>query len=267
MVNRALATFQSRGLDTLLGINTFIKQQPGIIDAFAIDGSSLLMVRDDGLGGKIDTYIRGQIIMATTQQSTNSSTGMIQLLKVPYYSVVSVIGNATYVDGVDYNIVTSTGAYQHSTKEITNLVWTSTGAVTGEQITINYNYEKLSNDMQLLMTQPENHVTNRDILFFQTIQVTINITMDIYISGDPTTISNAITTAMSNYINNLPLGSTIEKIEVMTLIKDTTGVNNLDTNTFVFLPSGGGTVDAFDDIVLSAKEYAVAASPTINILT
>ncbi len=266
LISRVKARFEGEDLSTRGGLRDLMLDQDNVTDALIVGANHSFMTRDEGYGGSIDIYILGSDSTTTSETVTVTSTGYV-LTSQPVISVSSVIGDSSYTETTDYTFVADTANFAGSTLGQDKILFTSTGPSVGEDITVTYNYNALMATLQNLFTIDANDIVNSDNLVKSTTEVTIDITIAGLVLNtgyDLASVKNSINTALTNLINALGLGDAVELADILGTIKSVAGVDNLDTrmaNTYI-TPSGGGTVNAQGDVILTAKEYPRMGTPT-----
>lgn len=257
LANRISARFEGEDLSTIGGLRTFIKSLNNVIDTFVVGPNNSYMLRDEGNGGDVDIYILGSTTATHTDTFTGSSTGYYVMTYQPVISVSSLVGVSTYTEGIDFTFVKDTGVFAGSTSGLDKIIFTTTGLI-GQDLTLTYTTNSLIGTIQNLFTIDAHDIVNSDVLIKETEQVTINIVITnlILSSGfDETATKNSIQTALSNLINIMGLGITVELADVIGTIKSTAGVDNINILATTITPVGGGTISPQGDILLNAKEY------------
>jgi hypothetical protein len=267
--------FKGRNLATLIGIGLFVDNYS---KKSAIIGSdSPLMLRMGGLGGGIDIYIRDEIMEGVVDTVTITSTGLntlvdpqytltsIKFLYQPVHEIASVTKNGVILDNTYYELIQDSGLLSKSTESLDSLYLTSTGLAhlgefkIGDIIVINYNYNILLHTIQNELNSSTNLYDNRSFLLREQsfFTVTVNASVKLY-SGY--TIANIISSAslkISDYIDGIT-NNVVELADIIGIIKNIAGVDNIDLSTAKLTASDGRTPTASGDLNISDNEYAKA---------
>lgn len=269
--------FKGRNLATTEGIKLLVDNYSK--NSAIIGSNDPLMLRTGGLGGGIDIYIRDEILEGAVDTVTITSTGLntltdptytttsIKFLYQPVHSITSVSKNGTTLSSSYYTLIQDEGLLAKSTTSLDNLTLTSTGIsaigyfVAGDVIVINYNYNKLLHTIEDELNAPTNLYDNRDFLLREQSSFTVDTYMKIKLYTG-FTIASVISSAslkVSDYIS-ANTSSLIELADIVGIIKNLAGVDNIDLSTASITPSDGRTKTASGDIPVSSNEYAKAGN-------
>jgi uncharacterized phage protein gp47/JayE len=260
---RLITVFKSRNIATTTGIKEVVLARSEVIDVYVADVGNPVMVRDSGLGGKVDVYVQSEAgFSGLVENESYVYTGVDYiLLNQPVISIAQVLVNDIAIPAVDYALVPDTGIYSKSTRATDSLHIIS-GASPSDVIKVTYAYNKLFNDLQELMDDDSYHVAGIDILIRSAVETLIDVTCTVeiqlgYIFAD---IKASIADQLTNYIENQNIGSRIVYGDVLNIIHDTAGVIDM-------LPISRlsrSTENTNSTIQLLGNEYPRAGTITIN---
>jgi hypothetical protein len=266
VLSRCALALKGRELDTISGLTLFTKSQPGVQDASVIDNKSPFMTR--GVGNQVDIRVLGNNEVSFTDTFVYSSllvsvNGGIILSHQPVSNILSVTVNSTpKVAGTDYNFVKDTSGYSGSVKSMDNIMFLTT-VNPGDVVVIQYVYDSLMSVLQSLLAQPANNIPNSDILFREAEELLIDITMHVVVFAgfDLVQTQNNVTTALTNYFNNLLLGAPpkglIPQSDIASISAQVPGVSFVDISNLSVHPAIG-----LGDLPVSPIQFA-----RLNILT
>jgi hypothetical protein len=228
---RLINVFKARNVGTVTGIRELALSQPNVIDCYVADVGDPVMVRDGGLGGKVDIYIQsesGFTDIVLNEQFVYSGSDYTFLIQ-PAISITSVynVTTATDITG-NTSLVKDIGTLKESTRA-TDKLHVISSAVPTDVLRVTYVYNKLLNDIQALMDGDAVHIAGIDDLVRSALETFIDVTGSIkiasgYVFGDvQTSIINQITT----YIEAKEIASSIVYGDIINIIHDTPGVADL----------------------------------------
>jgi uncharacterized phage protein gp47/JayE len=141
-------------------------------------------------------------------------------------------------------------------------------------IFVSYKYNEKINLLQNILNADDKHIITADVLVKEAKKITVNVSASVELESDykettsieSTTIGNIIT-AVKNYINNSKLGSKIEESDIVQIIHNVTGVDNVILNSIVITKSRSPYYDeetqTITDITSAENEYFVAGENII----
>lgn len=279
-LTRVIEKFQGRNMASTLGLMTYVRNLAQSVNI--IGARDPEMLRDGGLGGCIDIYIRGDNLVTTTDtltitsvtDSTSSpivtSTG-IQLAYQPVHTIQSLVVNNAIQPTTYYTLSKDTGILARSTNSFDSVTLTSTGRLaTGgfkidDVIDITYNYNGLLHTINNNLIDSQNHYMNRDYLVREMTPVTINFYARIKESiGYPfATVISTVQLGADDVISAISNNENVELADIIGGIKNLPGVDNIDLTTVSIINIGGGTKTAQGDIILGRNEYPVTGTVTV----
>ena len=279
-LQRVVAQFQGRSIASTQGLQNYVNTLTSA--ANVVGTGSPLMLRDEGLGGCIDIYVRGSTLVTTTDTFTAvitdptgprlfTSTGFA-LSSQPVSSISSFVVNGIALSGASYHLVKDTGILSGSTQgydriELTSTGITSTGHLSiGDVINTTYIYNGLLSTIQNTLTNPTNLYINRSYLVRQMTAVTINTTASLAIANGYTwnAVVASVELSIDTYLSSLVNNTSVELANIIGVMKNIAGVSNINIPTVSILNIGGGNLTAQGDILLGANEYAVTGSVNLT---
>lgn len=136
--------------------------------------------------------------------------------------------NKTLIEGIDYNLMKDTKSIYANTiyanDRIEFLRSNSGTPDTGTEVSINFSYNSLIEDCQVVLNNNlENYLILGELLVSQTEPVILDIETNIKLkySYDTEVVKNEILTSLSNYILTLPLGQDISQEDIFTFLSTT----------------------------------------------
>lgn len=255
----------SRSIDTNSGLSIFLSQFSN--DYKIIRYGDAEFVRSKFPGG-VDVYFANIVPETFTETfvvpSANYIGGFI-LSKQPAIDIDLVVGkNSGSIPADKYTILKDTGVLSNSIKSKDAIVFGAPG-ITDESVTVTYTYNSFPETVNSQLALPANDSYNRDMLMRQANEVLVSVTVSIrlQVNAEIELVRNAIITGISNYINNLLIGQSVLKSDVLNLLR-VEGVAAVDFNSFVMTPSGGGTINSVGDVEIANFEFAVFSEATIT---
>jgi uncharacterized phage protein gp47/JayE len=231
---RLINVFKARNIATPNGIRELVLAQPNVIDSYIADVNNPVMLRDNGLGGKVDIYIQSEsgFEAQTSDSYTYNGTDHVFLLQPVIanieVAVTHLVNPPAILDPSNYTLIKDTGLLANSTKA-TDKLHIISGAVVGDIIDVNYVYNKLFNDIQDLMDSDAYHVAGIDVLVRSALETFIDVTGSIKLATGYvfTDVQTSIINQLTNYIEAKEIGSQIVYGDIINIIHDTPGVADL----------------------------------------
>ena len=268
LANRIITKKLGNNIGTLTGYMSTVLADNRVIDAVAAGPNDPEMKRNQ-YGGSVDVYVLGTEI-AQAQDVVISNLGQREfiLLSQPSlnpsgsnFPIVSIAGSVagTLTMTLDYNFVKDTGLLANSVSAQDKVVLTTTGLAkitSGETITANYYYDKLINDLQLVVDADVSHITASDVLIREATEIPVNVTMDISISSgyDFTTVQSGVITAITNSLDALKLDSDLQRSDLVQIAYTVSGVDKVNLTTLIPLV----------DTIANKTQYLRAGTITVN---
>jgi uncharacterized phage protein gp47/JayE len=282
LATRALNAFLGSNKGTKAGYTSLVLAQDGVYDAIVQGPGDPLMIRDNGLGGKVDiwtitapstitqlgpsnnsnlqfqwnqqaAYLLGEkynfpvvpidVDSPITVNGLVSPTGVTILLyekHSPAPAGVAYIASGNY----HYEVIKDDSLdYGHSYKAIDQIKWNSSQiqssissfpGASGMTISINYSYNQKINDLQTLLNNDDNHIVTSDVLAKEARKILVDVASDVVLlpeykvtsATESLNIAN-IVDAVTNYINTNRLGNKIEASDIVQVIHNVAGVDNV----------------------------------------
>lgn len=244
LINRFILLWRGRNRNTENGILAWTYTNPVVKEAVVIGPDSEYTLRGPGA---VDVYVRGESSAQYTQTVTFMSKEVMFDVQ-PVLANSQVIVNASGViyteqDGY-FSIVKDTNTiYQSSASAHDKLVWTDAGYELIKNLpsyTISYYYNSLITDLQSMYDNDGERLITGDILARETKLTYVRIEFGITpLTGyDKQTTMNLVRTNIQNYINTLPLNTTIRQSDIVNIIEETDGVSYTDLPFLQFCKVG-----------------------------
>ena len=279
-LQRVLEKFEGRGLASTQGLINYIRAYATAINVVGANDPE--MERDEGLGGMIDFYIIGETLtnsvdtITITQEGletglnvTYTSTGII-LENQPVHTIVSLIVNDEVIPTEYFELSQDTGILAKSTQSSDQIIITSTGISNGfsfedeDEVEVNYLYNSLLATIEEDLNSTSNHYQNRDYLAreMDPVTVAVYIKFSVVAGQDFDLISPTVETEISAFINSIQNAGSVERADIVGVVKAIATVDNVDLTTMTITPTNGGTLTAQGDILLDKNEYPIAGTIT-----
>ena len=241
------------------GLKSFVQDNfSSVDDVYIVNGESSYMERGEDDPGAVDVWYKGSSPLTRTYVTyyngtcTLNEVDFLPLIEVT--SVSSAAAGAAYVEGTDYEVVTGEGVYSYSNRGSDGIRWLTGGShpAIGDDVTIEYTYNSLSNQLGAYFNSPGFHHLSSDNLFrwSQAKEIEIEAVLTIK-SGSPTNILAAAKQAILTYIKGLLLNDDVEEFDIDGEISKIYGIDNF---TWTILAEKGGT--GVSDITVGPNEYA-----------
>lgn len=255
------------------GVKRFALRDDRAIDALVVPPGDPLLIRSESVAGAVDVYVLGEEPTVHTQNEIFDGIDVVfdnePLIFPDPVSRVTKGGSTVLVEGVDYFIVPD--PILGGSSRARNLLRWNRSSVDlpsiGEDVAIEYVYDKLIPDIQSQIESDENNVL-ADVLYRRSTQVDVQLEVTIKITTDLALVEveEDVRTAIRNFINTLGLGEDVVPSDLDLVIRAVPGVD------FVFLPfdqlSKLGGIGA-NIIAIAKNEFAQIADSdiTLNIST
>jgi uncharacterized phage protein gp47/JayE len=227
---RLMSVFKSRNVGTQIGLLEVVLAQANVIDAYIADVGDPIMLRDGGLGGKVDVYVQAESGFAGSITDEDFTyTGIdYTFLHQPAISITTVKVNNALVSPTTYQLIKDVGLYADSTRATDKLHFLS-GVSPSDDVKVSYVYNALFNDVQDLLDSDLYHIAGIDVLVRGAIESLIDVTgtIKIQIGYVFTDVRDIISNQIIAYIDNKNIGAQIVYGDVLNIIHDTPGVADL----------------------------------------
>jgi uncharacterized phage protein gp47/JayE len=268
LAGRIITKKLGNNIGTLTGYVNTVLADNRVLDAVAAGPNDSEMKRNE-YGGSVDVYILGTEL-AQAQDAVISSLGQKDfiLLSQPSlnpagssFPIISISGSVagTLTMTLDYNFVKDTGLLAKSVSSQDKIRLTDTGLskiTSGETITINYDYDKLTNDMQAVIDADVSHITASDVLVREATEIPVDVTMEISISSgfDFTTVQSGVITIITDNLNALQLDDDLQRSDLVQWAYEVDGMDKVNLTTLI--PAA--------DVVCNKTQYLRAGTITIT---
>ena len=247
-----------------------VLENENVEDAILVSPGDTLMTRDNGLGGKVDIYVKidedsSSVYTETTQSFTYAGETNKILENQPLREVVSVIGSTSgaLTENTDYQVNYTTGAFAESLQaqdEIEFLI----PPVVGEVITITYNH------FSILITLTADVESVRPITADVLIKLSTKVEVDVSVTvtpdstiGDAVEYRNDVDTAIQSFLDDSDLGGNVEQADLIAVIKAVEGTDNVVIPLDKLAKTGqSGTTD----IEILESEYSASGTVSVTVV-
>lgn len=171
----------------------------------------------------------GNFIRVSTGTPPSSSNRFMRLGSVPVVAFPStlVIGGTTYQEGVHYWLVRATTLRAGSEFEVSGIEWAAAGPSNGTQLTLTYSYNRVPEMLSALIRNAKQIGT--DVMVhearYRYLRPYLSVEYDrnMVVSQVDTNIQ----TTLRNFFANQPYGAMIEISDIVTVVHQVTGVDNV----------------------------------------
>ncbi len=264
-------------IGTPAGINQLMAENENVIDSITVTPNDPEMLRAE-FGGEVDVYVLGEVITTISDIIVYTDLGPQEFIlqHQPVQLLIAVTGIAgaapfTFTEGLDFNFVLDpstllNGSTRLETKIVFNIGGTNPDDATS--VDINYAYNSLIEDLQLELDKDENHIVTADILVKQADEAEIEITADVALfPGNIAADAIAdIQTAVTNDINSLGLGDSIDRSDVIASIESVESVDSVDLSTLVLIKNGVPLPPTEQRLLIAKTEFPRVGIIIINIV-
>jgi uncharacterized phage protein gp47/JayE len=254
------ATFAARiqlalsgnNLGTINGIETLILSNQNVLAVSVVGPNDPEMLRNE-FGGSVDVYILGSVIVSTTETHTfdvlNSFTYIFAnqpaIVTSGSVTVTGIVSGTPhiFVQGTDYILIQDPTILLNGSIDLKNgMQFLTTGTLPDDlsQFTILYSFNQLIPTLQNIVSSDTGHVVGADILVKESTATVITVSANIAIISGYTSsdvISNA-QTAVTNFLVTNTLGSSFSQSQIVAVIENTPGVDEVDLTSLVITQDG-----------------------------
>jgi uncharacterized phage protein gp47/JayE len=288
--NRILDALAGNNVGTEFGYKKAVTSLSTVDDAVVITPGDALMIRDNGLGGKIDIYVKTDLTSSDVFKEAidsfvfNDASGGIgandplndhTIINRPVKSVTSVTSSlyGTLVPGVDYNFVPdTTTVYARSDRSQDKIHFLKTNVPAfGETVTVDYYYYNIIEDVNNVLDTERQKIVTADVLVLLAQQIDINVNCTVYADDtitDAVAFRDLVITALQESINSDLLANKIEQSDLVKQIYTVTGVDRVDV-PFITLnaPSDPNyTGGPYNLIQLAGNQFSWSGTITVTVV-
>jgi uncharacterized phage protein gp47/JayE len=267
--DRIKIKLSGNNVGTPTGIESKARENANVIDAIVVSPNDPEMLRDE-FGGEVDVYIIGEVLSHTVDLVLYTISGSQEFIlsHQPAIAiddpngVTGIFGAVphTFIQNTDYQFVEDPTTLLNGSTRLQNKIVFNIGGDNpddGTAVTINYAYDSLIEDLQFQYDQLDAHIVTTDILVKEASLATIDIEADVsllpgYIVAD--TISE-IQTSLTQNINVLGLGDSIDRSDIISIIESVSGVDSVNVNTLILSKNGIPIPDIQQRLLVTKVEY------------
>lgn len=277
LASRIQTKLAGNNIGTTTGIINLMRENANVTDAIVVTPNDSEMIRDE-FGGEVDVYILGANFAPTTDIFLYETTGSQEfvLFHQPAISVSSVTGIAggtptTFIQGTDYNFVLDPSTLIGGSVRVEHKIQFNIGGTNPDDatnITVNYTYNQLIETLQLELDQDDQNIVTSDILVKEATEATIDITADVTLFPGFTQADAIadIQTIVSTNIDNLGLGDSIDRSDVVEWIEQSESVDAVNLSTLILEKDTVVLPSADQRLQIFKTEYPRAGTIAINIV-
>ena len=265
---------KSRGLQPGMidGLVTLAMEQDQVTDAVVVGPNDGEFTRSS-VGGAVDLIVLGELLIPTVQYTTyTASQSSILLQNRPATTISVVTGTvgltqSTLVSGVDYSFsqdLVSVNAL--SAKSTDSLAWLNSSGLpnAGTTVTVGYQYDKVIGAIQDVVDSTDKHFVTANVLVKRATKILVDVALTLRkTSGfDSVQVENNVSTAITNIINNLGLGDSVQQSDLVVAIEAVNGVDSV-VLPLTKLALRGAT--GVSDLSMTKYQYARVDSMSLTI--
>lgn len=264
LIERYLLAVTGRQLSTAAGLERDVRAgYPEVQSVALVYGADPLLERAGSDAGAVDIWIKGRTELSSTDSVVYLGLGQVLAISRPPLVTVASVTRAspaaTYVEGVDYEVVYDAGPLASSPRAVDGIRFLpgGTAPTLGQSVTISYTYDNLPRALQAAAAEPESDVLGRDPLFRRGIEVPMVHTAQVrLLSGfTPGTVLPLVRAAVLAMFANLDEGDPVETSDIQGAARSIPGVDKYVITRITRADVAAGTVD----IELGANEFATLA--------
>lgn len=275
--SRIQTKLAGNNIGTPAGIRNLVQENENVDDSIIVTPNDPEMERAE-FGGEVDIYILGEILTTITDTILYQAAGAQEFIlqHQPVRSVSSVTGIAsavpiTFVEGVDYNVVFDTSTLLNGSIRLETKIEFDIGGTNPDDassLSMEYVYNSLIEILQLELDKDENHIVTSDNLVKEATEASIDITADVALfPGNIEADSIAdIQTALSEHINNLGLGDSIDRSDIVGVIEGVDSVDQINLNTLELAKDGTPLPQVDQRLTILKTEFPRVGVIVINIV-
>jgi hypothetical protein len=261
-----------RDLNTVDGLRGYVRDA-GFLDAYPVRVEDADSERAAG----IDVFVINQSSAVATETFTyDPSQTRYYLSNRPVLEVTSVVGeNAGTLSASDFDSnVDNTTPMRRSIYGMDYVTFRASAALlTGEQITVTYNYSALIRQVQQTLDENENDVLTADPLIKRGLRLYfyINATLTLKANADGALVRNRVRNALSQYLARYRMGNDIQQSDIIIVIQEGYGdypiemVDAVVINSYHVQDEDGNTRQPVSSVIsVENKEYVVYGQATIT---
>lgn len=231
-----------------------------VIDVNVVGPGEPLMERDEGLGGKVDIYVRGENILTEEFTFKKEDDGDVLLPRNPVRSIDSVSGSVSgIIPSEEYSLKKDSGNTSGSVNASDSLSWNITpNKYDGEDITVIYSVNDLIREVQEFI-EPRRVITS-DVLVRESTAVPlfVNIRLAVLAGYEKDDIEEKVKEAITSLINSSKLS--ITKADLIRTVQNIQGIGYVNTSETSIIRD----VDPEDRMDLQKNQYFDVGEITIS---
>jgi uncharacterized phage protein gp47/JayE len=251
LIDRTNLAVMGRDLSTLPGLERFVRDEFPVDDVLVVGGTDDLLERAGEDAGAVDLFVLGDEIVEVTESITYLGPG--QLLRPAFLPLVGVssvqdlVNATTFVEGTDYEVAVDATGYEGSEREQAGIRFTFTGTApdVGTPVTIMYTYDNLVRRVQASLDEPENQISERDLLSRRAQYLDVIHTAQLTVLSNfvPSKIKAAVIAAVEDYVASLGLGDALEESDIQGVVRRISGVDRYKTTRLTLSTTPTGIED------------------------
>lgn len=270
---RIKAKLAGNNLGTPNGLASLARSNVNVLDVSVVGPDDPAMLRNE-FGGSVDMYVVGSTLGSTTDTITfkASNSRSVVLLRQPALVaagnliIQGVVGGSahTFVEDTDYSLVTDPTILVEGSTQMRNgfKFLGSPGVLPDEttQYTVDYSYDTLIETLQAAFDDVTHHIIASDVLIKQAHTATIDIAASVAVipGFNPASTISSAQTNLTNFLTTNKLGQTFAQSQVVAIIEDTPGVDEVDLSTLVIKKN---------DVVISTQKITMGKNEVLEVNT
>lgn len=243
--------------------------QNGVLDASVVGPDNTEFQRS--VIGGVDVVLKGTALTTAIDQYTFVDSTPHQFENRPVValdSVVSMVGlsNIAFTENANWQFnPDTTGENRNSVNADDKFNWLGTTLPNSDaSVVVTYTYDAIVNAVQNVLNLDSEHFPSAQILAKSATPVLIDISLTISRTGsvNSTTITSNIGTAISQYLDTLPLGAKVTQSNLLKQIKSVAGIKQLQVPfAKLAIRGNGGTAD----IQLTLYQYPTMDTQSLTV--
>jgi uncharacterized phage protein gp47/JayE len=249
---RIQLALSGNNLGTINGIESLILVNQNVLAVSVVGPNDPEMLRNE-FGGSIDVYVLGDVTVSTTEVHTFNTLASFTFIFANQPATVTsgsvtitgIVNGSPYIfaQNTDYILIQDPTTLLNGSVDVMNgIQFLTTGQLPDNlsQFTILYSFNQLIPTLQNTISADTGHVVGADILVKEANATVITVQANIAIISGYTAsdvISNA-QTAVTNFLVTNTLGASFSQSQIVAVIEDTPGVDEVDLTSLVITKDG-----------------------------
>jgi hypothetical protein len=269
LITRIQTKLMGNNSATAVGYRNLILDNTDINDCLVVGAGDPYMYRDNGYGGMVDIYIRGEALVEVTE--SHAATELISIGghkylpvdKQPIRSVSNLTINGDSVNTEDITTYTAENTDFVTVGSIYERTYVRHADldIAAGTISITYQYDSKPEEIQNWINDPSRKILGSNVLIKAAAKVPVKISFDIIVKPgyNKATVATSIQSTIFNAINLYYMGQKVEQSDIIALAYTVSGLDTIMLPMSVFNRKSESDT-AVNIIEITAREYAVVES-------